>query len=206
MLAQLASQKGLTVEETALLHRYLARVRVESADSPEPPNLVGRTVGDLITEQRQWETAHAEGIAADRQHASNWKARVSKQMSEMNEALAVTVLESSDVPDSGGDLKQTRSLMVRMTLLNRGPREIAEVEGALRYSDVYGRDLFDGSLTIREPLPPGETVERSHYLDCVPFMDNAGPMQRARLADTKVIWEPRSIRYSDGTALAISDE
>lgn len=205
VLIQLASRKGLTVEETGLLHRYLARVRMEAADSPEPVHLAGRKVGELIVDQRGWEMAHAVAIAEGQNQAATWKERAAAQVRAMNGVLGVRVIETSSFPDSGED-RPVPNLLVRVALANLSAREIDEVEGALRYSDVYGRDLFDCSITIREQLPPGETIERVHHGRPVPFMDDPGLMWRVRLQDTRVTWDPRLIRFTDGTIMTVTDE
>jgi hypothetical protein len=206
VLAQIGTMKGLTVEETALLHRRIARVRIEAPDSPEPPDLVGRTVGELIEEERTWETVHAEAIAAGQEHARSWKERVAAQTRAMNEALSVQVLETTDIPDDGDPRPSTRRVLARIAIQNQGSREVSEVEGALRFSDVYGRDLFDCSFTLHLGLPRGETTTVSQPLDCAPFRDDASVMRGARLPDTKVTWDPRMIRYNNGTVLTITDE
>jgi len=206
LLARLASVKGLSVEETALLHRRLARLRMESADSPAPLTMAGRTVGQLIAEQRTWEVANMAALAEGQEYAANFRARTAAQTRTMNEALVVRVLETIE-PWNPEDVKpSTRRVSARMTFLNLGSRDITEVEGALRFSDVYGRDIFEGSLTLRQTLAPGDTVPWMQDVDCTPFLDDPGPMRGIRLQDTKVVWEPRVIRYSDGTSLAVTGE
>ena len=163
-------------------------------------------MGELIEEERAWENAHAEAIAAGQEHARSWKERVAAQTRAMNEALSVQVLETSDIPDDGAPRPSTRRVLARIAIQNQGNREVSEVEGALRFSDVYDRDLFDCSFTLRLALPPGETTRVSQPLDCAPFQDDASIMRKARLPDTKVTWEPRMIRYTDGSVLTVTDE
>jgi len=203
VLAQLEHRKGLTVEETRLLHGYFARTRLDVIEGTAP-DVTGRTVGELIAEQRSWEQANARVIAERRHQATEWKARAGRVVAEMENALSVQVLESRDAESSGSG--HQRSLVVKLQVENVGNRSIAELEGAVRFADVYGRDLFDGPVRIREPIPPGERIERALLLDCAPFMDQETRVRQVRLADTKAVWEPRLIRFEDGGVLTLPDE
>jgi hypothetical protein len=205
VLAILQDRKGLSVEETRLMYAYAARMRMESVES-SPPDLAGRTVGELIEEQRHWENTNAEAIASGQRHASEWKSRVASVVREMDENVTVRVLEKRDPESSVARGNAQRNVVVRLRIENVGTRHITEIEGAVRFTDVYDRDLFDCSATIREPLAAGETIERVVEIGCTPFMDQERSMRHVRLADTKVAWEPRMIRFEDGSTLAPSDE
>ncbi len=204
-LASLRLAKGLTVDETRLLYGYFARIRLESVEGV-PPNLSGRTVGELIDEQRRWEQSHADLIAERQRHDSDWRARANQVVREMETALSVRIVDIRDPDATEATHGSQRSVIVRLAIENVGNRTIIEVEGAVRFSDVYGRDLFDGTVVLREPLPPGEAVERVLLVDCVPFMDQETHVRQVRLADTRAAWEPRLIRFEDGGVLAMSDE
>jgi hypothetical protein len=204
-LAALRTRKGLTVEETRLLYGYLARSRFESVEGPRP-QLAGRTVGELITEQRNWEQTHADLIAKGQQRDSEWKTRVGQIQREMESVIVIRVVEVNDPENQEPARGHGRDVVVRLAIENVGTRTVAQVEGAVRFADVYGRELLECSVTLKETLPPRESVERLLHLECAPAFDQETRVRQVRLQDTKNAWEPRMILFEDGGVLAISDE
>ena len=204
VLAQLEHRKGLTVEETRLLHGYFARTRLDVIEGTAP-DVTGRTVGELIEDERRWERSHERVIAERRQAAAEWKARVHMVETEMGHALSVAVLETADAQGAGAGARK-RGVMVKLQLANVGNRTIVQVEGAVRFADVYGRDLFDGPVLVREAIPAGDRIDRALLLDCAPFMDQETRTSQVRLADTKATWEPRAIHFEDGGVLTLPEE
>ena len=204
VLAQLEHRKGLTVEETRLLHGYFARTRLGFIEGTAA-DVTGRTVGELIAEQRRWEQEHRTVIAERQQHAAQWKARADGVVAEMEQNVSVRLLETRDAEGelAGG---AHRSVVVKLELSNRSGRTLSEVEGAVRFTDVWDRDVFDCTVTIREPIVPGETVQRAVLLDCTPFVGQEVRVRQIRLQDTKSAWEPRRVAFEDGTALTMPDE
>jgi hypothetical protein len=53
---EIGELKGLTVDESRLLFAFMMRHSLASGLGQSPPALVGRSVGDLIAEQRSFET------------------------------------------------------------------------------------------------------------------------------------------------------
>ena len=182
-IAALRTRKGLTVEETRLLYGYFARSRFEAVEGP-PPQFAGRTVGELIAEQRSWEQSHADLIAKGQQRDSEWKARVEQVQREMASTLAVRIVDVKD-PETQPEHGHSREVVVRLAIENVGTRTVTSVEGDVRFSDVYDRDLFDCTVTLQEALPPGESVERLVHLGCAPAYDQETRVRQVRLLDTK---------------------
>src|SRR4030095_8201106 len=101
--------------------------------------------------------------------------------------------------------RRERLVIVGLHLENFGNKTIAEVEGAVLFSDVYDRDLFECPILIHEPLLGGASLDRMESLTCAPAMEEEARVRQARLADTKVRWEPRRILFEDGSVLTTPD-
>jgi len=204
-LAALRTRKGLTVDETRLLYGYFARTRFELVEGP-PPRFAGLTVGELIEEQRGWEQSHADLIAEGQHRDSDWKARVDRMVREMDSAVAVRIVDVSDPKTQDSAVGHRRSVVVRLAIENVGTRTVTDVQGSVRFVDVYDRELFDCTVALKEELPPGESVERLLQLECAPAIKQETRIRQVRLQDTKTSWEPRMILFEDGGVLAVSDE
>ncbi len=47
---------GLTLDDRQLLYRYVLRSSIADSSDGAPPTLVGKTIGDLIAEEKTFET------------------------------------------------------------------------------------------------------------------------------------------------------
>lgn len=203
VLAQLQGRRGLSVEETRLLYAYVARTRIDVVEGTGP-GLAGRSVGEVIAEERAWEQGHAEAIAGAQLHASRWRERNAQAQRLMTDVLAVRVWEAVDVDSQIAGAH--RQLRLRLGLSNGGERDIAAFEGTVRFTDVYGRELFECPVHVAELFASGEDTERIVFVQCVPSPGLEDRVWHVRLADTKMTWDPYVVRFKNGEELTVPDE
>jgi hypothetical protein len=203
VLAQLQGRKGLSVDETRLLYAFVARTRIDVVEGTGPP-LAGRTVGEVIAEERAWEQAHAEAIAGAQLHSSRRKERQAEAQRSMTDVLTVRVWEAIDVAEQAPGTP--RQLRLRLGLSNGGARDIVAFEGTVRFTDVYGRDQFECPVHVAELFAAGEDTERMVFVQCVPSPGLEDRVWHVRLADTKMTWDPYVVRFKNGEELTVPEE
>ncbi len=203
--------KRLSKPEQELLLGYASRIslaaglRAAAGAIPE-----GMTVGKAIEEQRQFEKAKAAAKAEKEKRLAARVAEREKILKPMLEAVTVELVSKKIVPDYGtsGKYLLDENFNAKFSYHNNTDREIAGVKGLITIKDLFGDDISKFLISNDSSIKPGQTVtwEGSRSVK-YPRGDN----NDRRLAELppdklKLIWEPRSIVFADGTKLDLPIE
>lgn len=193
ILSEIGAGKGLTDEERQLLAAYVARQGMLNIFGGGKPGLpTGKTVGEMIAEQRQWATQ--EKTEEDRQ--KQLAAAVAAKQAEMRNVIGVA-LYILTTHEEGEDL--TQYVEVGYGYENRSAKDVRAFEGEVLFKDILGNELAQIPLKILTPLKAGQKASATerHSLS---YLGGLGDLRRKKLEDVKIEWRPQKILFADGTS------
>lgn len=189
ILNQISTSKDLTEEERQLLAAYVIRQNMVNIFGGGKPGLpTGKTVGDMIAEQRQW--AAQEKAEEDRQ--KQLAAAVRAKQSEMRNIIGVALYSLTERQVAFSDYAEAK-----FAYENRSAKDVRAFEGTVAFSDVLGNHLEDVPLKVLTSLKSGEKSSLSDDLPFLAYHDLRGK----KLEDIKIEWRPKKILFADGTSV-----
>jgi len=201
VLGAIGDQTGLTVEEVGLLTSYQMRRGLAEAFDGEAENVVGRTIGSLIEEEREYQENEQARRAAEERLAAEAKARTEAQAAELRNSITLAVYEK--------DFNEGRfedHIIIRTTYENMSGKDIRAFRGVVRFSDLFGEAISSSRITIQDPLSAGSEGNWSGQIDYNQFTDSHQKLRNTDLEDMRVEWLPSSIIFADGTQIGESDD
>lgn len=191
--------RGLTVEESRLLFAFLMRHNVSSGLGQTPPSLVGKTVSDLIAEQRAFETDAKKREEGQARLGAEAKAKEEALAAELRKAINFTVFEKGFVESDAMAGRFKDFITIKCAYENTSPKDIRAFTGAIRFTDLFDKPIFESSLTISDPIKTGSKATWTGSIDYNQFQDAHRTLRNTDLKDMKLVWVPKSIIYADGT-------
>lgn len=198
---QIKDLKGLTVEESRLLFALLMRNSLSAGLGQAPPSLVGKTIGDLISEQRTFETDAKKREEDQARLAAEAKAKEDALAAELRKAINLTVFEKGFVARDAMAERYEDLLLIKCAYENTSGKDIRAFDGSVRLTDLFDKPVFESGLTISEPIRAGEKANWTGSIHYNQFKDSHRSLRNAELKDLKVVWLPKSIIYADGTKI-----
>jgi hypothetical protein len=193
ILSEVQTSKDLTEEERRLLAAYAIRQSTGNIlDGGKPGLPTGKTVGEMIAEQRQW--AAQEKTEEDKQ--KQLAAAVSAKQAELRNVIGVALYL---LTTHEGDEDLTSEVEVGYAYENRSTKDVRAFEGEVAFKDILGNDLGQVSLKVLTPLKAGQkaSVIERHSLS---YLGNLGDLRGKKLEDVKIEWRPKNILFADGTS------
>jgi hypothetical protein len=188
ILNQISTSKDLTDGERQLLAAYVIRQNVANIFGGGKPGLpTGKTVGEMIADQRQW--AAQEKVEEDRQ--KQLASAVAAKQAEMRNVIGVALYGFTERQMSFSDYAEAK-----FAYENRSDKDVRAFEGTVAFSDVLGNHLDDVQLKVLAPIKAGAKASVS---DDLPFMAYGG-LRGKKLEDVKIEWRPQKILFADGTS------
>ena len=187
ILNEVARSESLSVEEKRLVLSYLKRIESEAGSANAAGGGVnssldaafGKTVGQVLDEQKAWAT-----LAAEKQ------AREDSRLEEIKKALRFSI---SDLKPS--QLKTETGTYADITIdcENTSGRRVSAFEGHLLFFDVLGTKVSDKVFRITDPLEAGA---RRNYYGFIPYGDRP---QLRKAGDLRLEWQPTNVLFDDAT-------
>lgn len=191
--------KGLTVDESRLLFAFLMRHNLSSGLGKSPPALVGKKVGDLIAEQRTFETDAKKRDDEQARLAADAKAKEDALAAELRKAVNLTVFEK-DFADSDASAGRFQAyITLKCAYENKSGKDIRAFNGSMRFTDLFDKPILESGLTISDPIKAGAKATWDGSIDYNQFVESHRSLRNTDLKDMKVVWIPKSIIYADGT-------
>lgn len=202
---ELKDMKGLTVEEGRLLFGFLMRQSLASSLGQSPPSVIGKTVGDLISEQRTFETDAKKRDADQAQIAAEAKAKEDALATQLRSIVALTVFDKGfSEPDLSSGQYQSY-ILLKCAFENHSQKDVRAFTGAIRFTDLFDKPITDVDITVSDPVKAGAKGTSPVWVEYNNFNDTLRALRTVELKDLKVVWVPRSIIHSDGTRIGSSD-
>jgi hypothetical protein len=197
--------KGLTVDESRLLFAFLLRHNIASQFGQTPPSLVGKTVGDLISEQRTFETEAKKRDDEQARLAAEAKSKEEARSAELRKAINLSVFQKSFIGSDPMAGRFADYITIKCAYQNISKKDIRAFTGQIRFTDLFNKLIFESGLTISDPIKAGQKATWTGTIDYNQFADSHKSLRNASLENMKVVWLPKSIIYADGTKVGETD-
>lgn len=201
----------LSEEERGLFAGYVARHTISAAMNnlfggkvaSEPGIPPGVTVGSAIDEQRQFLAQAAAEEAKKKALKEKLEAERQAALKALRDAVTVTVVSKKLQAERMEGMLLDEKLVVTLGYQNNTDKDIAGIKGTMVFKDLFDADISSLSVSNDSTLKAGESATWTGHRS-VRFA--FGPNDDRKLAAVeegkyKVIWEPETIVFSDGTKL-----
>jgi len=200
---EIKDMKGLTVEETRLLYAYILRTKIGQAFGSAAAEVVGKTVGELIAEQRDIETkAKREQDEQDRL-AAEARAKQEAIADELRKSITLTVYDKSFIGSDAMAGRYEDYIIIRCAYQNNNAKDIRAFTGIVQFTDLFGKKIFESNLTVSDPISAGKKSSWNGQIKYNQFKDDHQTLRNTALADMKIIWLPSQILFADGSKIGV---
>lgn len=195
IINDISTSKDLTDEERKLLAGYMFRQNISAVFQGGKPSFpTGRTVGEMIDEQRKWVADSAKAETVEKEKNDKLAAEIAAKEAALREFVTVTLysLRESDA----GFLRGFNAVIA----YKAGSQDIRAFQGELALSDVLGNPLGEIPVTVVKPLRANNsgTTNYGNY-----YMSSFSDLRGKRLEDIKTHWKPTKIILADSTELSV---
>lgn len=197
VLQKVAQSKKLSDEEKRTFAAAVMRAGMAKAfsdafggkPSPNAPTLTGKTVGQIIEEERERTAEEKERAAREKRLAEEARLREEARLKTLRDAVLVTPFSMGEI--TSGFMP---AVEIKYAIENTSGKEIRAFEGTVRFRDVLGHRVEDGYIKVTEPLKPGE----KRNLTKAQFVTS---LQGKKLSDVRPEWIPDTVLFADGTRI-----
>ncbi len=194
LISEVATSKDLTDEERQLLSGYIARQNVSRIFQGGTPSIpTGKTIGEMIEDQRKWVAQNAEKKKAEEEKVQKLSAEIAAKEAALREFVTVT-LYSLKESEYGG----MKGFEARIAF-KAGSKDIRAFQGNLALSDVLGNSVGELPVRVLTPLKARESGTMDYSNLYMAFRE----LQGKRLEDIKAQWKPTKILFADSTELSV---
>lgn len=162
----------------------------------ENVSLVGKTVGEVISDERIHQAEQAARKAEEERLAEEARLKAEADAAVLREAITLTVYDKGFIEGRFED-----QITIKIAYENTSDKDIRAFTGVTRFLDLFGREIFKSNITIDDPIAVGSKETWSGGIDYNQFMDTHQKLRNTDLEDMRVEWLPATILFSDGTVL-----
>lgn len=192
----------LTVEEFELLATaQIRRGLVNGFFGGGAPSFIGKTLGEVIEQERTFRT-EADTLEAEKDRlALEAKAEADALVAELRGALALTIFDKGFVPSDFRAGRRDDNVTIPAAYENTSGKDIRAFRGAVQFADLFGEEIYTMNLTISDPIAVGEKATWAGQIDYNEFRDDHQALHNKDLDDMNIVWRPASIIFADGTTI-----
>lgn len=122
---------------------------------------------------------------------------------ELREAIRLTVFEKSFLPSNHRQGRYSDSIIIECVYENISSRDIRAFTGRVRFDDLFGKRVFESSLTISDPVEADAKATWTGSIDYNQFRDEHRALRNASLEDLKVVWLREQVLFADGSRVGV---
>jgi hypothetical protein len=164
-------------------------------------SMVGKTVGDLISEERQFEEKAKKDEEQQKRLADEAKGKEEVQATQLRKTVNLSVYAKSFQPSDAMAGSFNDYVVIKCAYENTSGKDIRAFRGKLRFTDLFGREIYQSGLTISDPIKAGVKATWTGTIKYNQFEDDDVKFKNTDLQDMKVEWLPSSVIFADGTRL-----
>jgi hypothetical protein len=116
-------------------------------------------------------------------------------------ALSLTVTAKGFIPSDPSSGRYEDLLTLKCSYQNTSDRDIRAFTGAVIFQDLFGKEILRASITISNPIKAGQQATWDGTLKYNQFTEAHQRFRGTELQDLKVVWQPASIIFADGTRI-----
>ena len=198
---EIKDMKGLTVDETRLLVAFQIQRGMGSALGTSSEDPSGKTVGELLAQLKK--QAAEQKTAADRQKrlADEAKAKADALSAELRKSIDLTVYEKGFIPSDPMARRYNDQITIRCAYQNNSTKDIRAFRGKVQFTDLFGAEIFTSALTISNPIAAGKKGNWDGVIEYNQFLRPHQQLKNTDLKDMKVVWNPESVIFADGSKI-----
>jgi len=200
IMDEVKNSKDLTGEEHALLVAALVRYKLQKGLVLE-----GKAVGEIIEEQRKIKAEYEAQEAEKKRLAEEEQKKEAAVAAELNNYLVITPtkkgFQEKDI--YAGEFNDY--IQITFAFYNKGAKDIRAFRGNTTFTDLFGEKVYSTNLTYDGGVKAGETKTWLGVIKYNQFMDEHSRFKAKELKSLKFVWMPRSILFTDGTTIGLTD-
>jgi hypothetical protein len=194
LIDEISTSKNLTDDERQLLASYMMRQNLSGILQGAKPSLpTGKTVGEMIEDQRKWAAQNAEEEKAEKEKEQRLSAEIAAKEAALRKFVTVTLYNLKESDFSGMHGFEAR------IAFKAGSKDIRAFQGNLALSDVLGNSLGDLPVRVLRPIKADESGTTDYSNLYMAFPELRGK----HLEDIKAQWKPTKIILADSTELSV---
>jgi hypothetical protein len=204
ILDQIKDSRSFTPEEVRLLLARQMRVSLAESLKQPAPEWVGKTLEQVIENERKIEQdAKAKHAETDRL-AAEAKAKEEAAAAELRKAISLTVYDKGFIPSDIYNSRFEDYITIKVAYQNPSGKDIRAFTGKVKFADLFDKEIMTNNLTIEDPIKANDKATWIGTIKYNQFKDEHQSLRNAELANMKVTWIPKSIIFADGTKLGAS--
>ncbi len=187
----------LTEEEKKLFIGYTMRAKMGEAFGGKGMES-GITVGKAIENQRAWIAEREAKQAEENALKAKLVAEQAALRKQIDDLLTVTVIELLLQKD-----RFQENQIIKIGLNNKGSKDIKGVSGAVKFIDIFDKEVGTINFSYDDGLKAGATsfwTGSRHYNQ---FMEDHRAIAQLEEGKYKTIFEPKMLVFEDGTKLSV---
>ncbi len=198
ILEKIKKSKDLTGEEVGLLYGAVVREALSGKQLPQ-----GKTVGDLINEQRKFVEQGKAKELEDKRLAEEVKQKEDEIAKKLSEYITVVPVKKTfkKANYSLGEYKD--QIIIEMAFENKGDKDIRAFKGETIFNNLFGEPIYTIKLYYDEGLKSKEKKRWLGVIEYNQFNENQNKFNSTELDNMKYEWKPMGIIFKDGTKLGI---
>ena len=195
IMSEVASSKDFTDNDRQLLFGYMMRRTPVNIFQGGKPTIIptGKTVGEMIEEQRQWVAQEAEKEKAEKEKEQKLAAEISAKEGALRDLLTVTLYA---LKDSNSGFMSGFEVSIAF---KAGSKDIRAFEGNLSLVDVLGNSLGEIPVEVLRPLKANDSGTTNYHSLYMAFPQ----LRQKHIEDIKTQWKPTKIILADSTELLV---
>ncbi|GJQ22125.1 MAG: hypothetical protein HBSIN02_24800 [Bacteroidia bacterium] len=199
-IQKIRDSKQLSDEEMKLLASYIIRAKAGALFGGSELSM-DKTVGQMIEEQRKWETERKIEEEKQKQLAEE-AAREEERLAELlRNAVSVALYKKSLEKADYRSGVYSDYFLFGYVFKNLTKKTIRGFTGTIQFNDIFDKEIMKSNLSIDEPLAPNSTKRWQGTLDYNQFMDTHRKLANTDLENIKMVWLPDKVLFTDGTSI-----
>ena len=174
-LAEIEGFKSLPKEDADLLTRYVARHTLREklrGDAEKTVPLVGKTVGEILELQKQWDKEQKEEAEMATKIAEEEQAKEEALQAELRNSLRLTVYKKGFIPSDAMSSRYDDYVTFSVTYENLSQKDIRAFQGTVVFNDLFGDAVKRVSIKITDPIKAGGKATWSGVMKYNQFIDS----------------------------------
>ena len=191
----------LTGEEFGLITTAQMRRALATSFEAEGPVFIGKTVGDIIEEERAFLAAAEARQAEEDRLAAEAQAAADARVAELRQALTLTIFDKGFRPSDVRNGQFEDFILIQAAYENTSGKDIRAFRGSVQFADLFGKEIYTTTLTISDRLAAGANATWSGQIRYNQFKADQQALRNTALEDMNIGWRPASIMFADGTTI-----
>jgi hypothetical protein len=120
---------------------------------------------------------------------------------KLRKAVTLTVVGKSFEPANATGGRYEERVLIECEYNNISGKDIRAFTGKIRFTDLFGKPIFESGLTISDPIRAGAKAIWSGSIRYNQFSPEHQALRDTELQNMKIVWLPSGLLFADGTKI-----